>query len=207
MGDKKGGYSSETAKDKSGGVLIEQLKAGDEKAYETLYAHYQHKLRAYAYAITQSDIMAEEMVQEVFIKLWVDKKNLQPDLNFDYYIFKVTRNLAFNHLKKTARNERLKREQLARIANNNFSTQDNLTFEEYQRIVWEIAKKLPAQKKAIYELFHQKGLSNEAIAVQLGISLKTVQNNQSEIIKTIKANLRRLAGVTLPLLPVMVIFG
>ena len=193
-------------KDNSETALIGRLKVGDETAFEAIYNRYQQKVRAYAYVITHSEFRAEEMVQEIFMKLWTSRSNLSPELSFEHYLFKMTQNMAFDYLKKVASSERLKKEQAALIGKAGNNTRNIITFKEYQEVSGEVADGLPEQKRAIYKLSLLKGLSNEEISGRLGISLKTVRNNRSQIVKTIKKRLRRIAEITLPFLPFLLIF-
>ena len=193
-------------KDNSETALIGRLKVGDETAFEAIYNRYQQKVRAYAYVITHSEFRAEEMVQEIFMKLWTGRSNLSPELSFEHYLFKMTKNMAFDYLKKVASSERLKKEQAALIGKAGNTTGNIITFKEYQEASSEVVDGLPAQKRAIYKLSLLKGLSNEEISSRLGISLKTVRNNRSQIVKSIKKRLRRIAEITLPFLPFLLMF-
>ncbi|MCG8321355.1 MAG: RNA polymerase sigma-70 factor [Cytophagales bacterium] len=196
MGSTTGGKSRASNLDSSESQLIKRIKAGDEDAFMDIYKHYQVRLKAYALVITDCRYLADEMVQEVFLKIWLTRSKLNPELNFSHYIFKITRNLAFDHLKKVARNERLKKEQAANInhaASN--STQDAFTFKEYQRILKDVIAELPAQKRLIYELSRNEGKSNKEIAAELHLTVKTVQNHLGLALRAIKEKLKANAEI------------
>ena len=187
-------------------ALIERVKADDEDAFVALYNNYKKKLRAYALVITDSSYLADEMVQEAFIKVWRIRKNLDSELNFKHYLFKITKNLAFDHLKKVARDKKLKAEQSKNIQNAHYSTEQALTFKEYLDLVDKVIQQLPTQKKIVYDLSRRQGKSNQEIANQLGLSIFTVKNHLGYALNAVKAKLRVAAEITLPFLPVMLFF-
>ena len=179
--------------------LIEEIKRGDEAAFKTIYDRYQGKLRHYAFLITKSRTLADEILQEAFLKIWLKRAALKPELSFNHFLFKVAKNLAMRHLEKVARDERLKNEQFKNIKRYSNNTQDTVTFEEYRRQINAIVEALPDRKQSIYKLSRHEGKSKEEIAQELGISVKTVHNHLWEILQTIKERLKLDADVTLPL--------
>ena len=184
----------------SEGELVARIKKGDEEAFEKIYQRYCQKIHVYARRITHCQFIAEEMVQEVFLKIWLNRNNLNPDLNFGNYLLKTTRNTAINHLRKVASDDRLKHEQSENAKHAKNETEDTLTFEEYRDLMQKAVEKLSPKIRVIYILSREQGKSNEEIAAELGISLKTVQNNIALALKAIKANLPGIVEITLPLL-------
>ena len=180
--------------------LVKKMKAGDGDAFIEIFKYYQDRLKAYTLVITNSRYLADEMVQEVFMKIWMIRSNLDPELDFSHYLFKIARNLAFDHLKKVARNERLKREQAENIKNNSYNIQDAFTFREYQDILHKALEELPSQKRLIYEMSRHDGKNNKEIAAELHLSVKTVQNHLNLALQSIKEKLKVTAEITVPLL-------
>lgn len=200
MGSTKGDNTSALDAESDESVLIEKIKEGNEDAFVAIYKRYRDKLKTYALVITDSQPVADDMVQEVFLKVWDNRKKLNPDLNFSHYIFKVTRNMALNYLKKTARHRHLIKNHAERIKDASYSTQDTITFREYQSIFKDALKSLPPQKKLVFELSRHEGKSNKEIAEQLGLSIFTVKNHLAFALKTMKEKLRIKAEITLPFL-------
>ncbi|HEX4849350.1 MAG TPA: sigma-70 family RNA polymerase sigma factor, partial [Puia sp.] len=83
-------------------LLVEQLIAGDEKAFGKIYAFYQSRLFLFAFRFTKSKSQAEEVVQEVFVRLWTKREQIRIEKNFSAYITRVAKNLILDGLKKAA---------------------------------------------------------------------------------------------------------
>ena len=183
--------------------LVKKIKAGDEAAFKAMYDRYQKKLRHYAFLITKSQFYADDILQKAFMEIWMGRERLKPELSFNHYLFKITRNLALKHLRKVARDQNLFQKQLEHIQTATNNTQDNLTFKEYQRLLDDIILTLPPRKKSVYNLSRREGKNNKEIAEQLGISEKTVKNTLSEAVKTVKEKLWKTAEITVSFLLVL----
>jgi RNA polymerase sigma factor (sigma-70 family) len=83
-------------------TLVINLIAGDERAFRAIFDRYRDCLYGYCLKFTKSKEAAEEIVQDVFVKVWETRSNLNPDLSFKAYLYQITKNLAFNFLKKAA---------------------------------------------------------------------------------------------------------
>lgn len=180
--------------------LIQMVKRGDEDAFKTLYDHYQPQLRAYAWGIMKSWELADDVAQEVFLRVWLKRKDLDPDLNFNSYLFKIAKNLVLRHFEKMARDERLKQEVLINSRRAHDETQNSMIFKDYRKILWSAIQGLPPQKKQVYILSRYEWKNNKEIANELNLSVKTVQNHLGLALEAIKEELRRWGDITLPLL-------
>ncbi|MCG8321298.1 MAG: RNA polymerase sigma-70 factor [Cytophagales bacterium] len=203
MGTVNGDLSQEMNTDTDESILIKRIKSGDEIAFKVVYDRYQRRLRHYAFKITKSRFMADELLQEAFLRIWLDRKKLKPELSFDHYLFKVAKNLALKHFRKVALDERLKKQQLNNIEKVSNATQNIITFKEYQHLVQEVIQNLPPRNRSIYLMSRQEGKSNQAIATALNISEKTVRNNLVLALKAIKEKLLHTTEITLTLLLVV----
>src|SRR5690349_865992 len=92
--------------------LLNKLRAGDQLAFAQIYNRYRSKIYRYACNLCKSAETAEEVVQEVFIRIWQKKDQINPELNFDAYLKKITLNHVLNQLKKIARDKVLELEVL-----------------------------------------------------------------------------------------------
>lgn len=166
--------------------LLTKLRNGDQLAFAQIYNQYRSKMYTYAYNLCKSPETAEEIVQEVFIRLWQKKEQINIDLNFNAYIKKITLNHVLNHLKKVAREKSLQEEVLGYIEAIRNTTEDNLLEKELVKTYNEAIALLPPQKKIIYQLSRDEDLTHDQIAERLNISKNTVKNHMVEATKFIR---------------------
>lgn len=185
-------YSSEQLEDKD---LLIKLRKGDELAFVKIYNQYRHKIHTYAYQLSKSTDVAEEIVQEVFIRIWQKREQINVDLSFNGYIKKITLNHVLNHLKKVSREKSLQEEvfQLIEVSHNR--TEDELLEKELRKIYAEAITQLPAQKKLIYQMSRTEELSHEEIALKLNISRNTVKNHMVEASRFVREYVRKNGGI------------
>ncbi len=171
-------------------LLVLGLKEGNEEAFKTLYQHFCTKLYHYIFQYVKSAHVSEELVQEVFIKIWLKRSELKEKKDFSSFLFVVTRNMIYDHLRKLANRNKLHKtyfEFQELLTNRTF---DDVQLKEYERFLNNIVHTLSKQKQKIYILSTKEGKNDKEIAEILGISSKTVKNNLWEILKVIKEQLR-----------------
>lgn len=167
--------------------LLTKLRNGDQLAFAQIYNQYRSKMYAYASNLCKSPETAEEIVQEVFIRLWQKKEQINTDLNFSAYIKKITLNHVLNHLKKVARERSLQVEVFQYIDAIRNTTEDNLLEKELLKTYDEAIALLPPQKKIIYQMSRNEEMTHDQIAEQLNISKNTVKNHMVEATKFIRS--------------------
>ncbi|GGN07143.1 DNA-directed RNA polymerase sigma-70 factor [Dyadobacter beijingensis] len=176
-------------------ILLLSSKA-DETAYTTLFDLYKHKLYGYLLSLTGSGMLAEDIVQDVFIKIWTDRENLAEVRNFDSYLFRMSKNHAINHFRKMSQ-ETLIISEIFKAEPSQNSTDDSIALQETERLLEAAIEKLPAQQKTVYKLSRHQGLSHEEIADMLKISVHTVRNHIVQAMAAIRTHLRSQADVYL----------
>ncbi|MEJ2901103.1 RNA polymerase sigma factor [Pedobacter panaciterrae] len=167
--------------------LLKKLREGDQLAFAQIYNLYRSKIYLYACNLCKSAETAEEVVQEVFIRIWQKKDQINPELNFDAYIRKITLNHVLNHLKKIARDKVLQEEVLNYMDAIRHSTDDSLLEKELLKTYDEAIALLPAQKKLIYQMSRNEEMTHEQIAERLNISKNTVKNHMVVATKFIRS--------------------
>jgi len=167
--------------------LLTRLRSGDQLAFAQIYNQYRSKMYAYAYNLCKSAETAEEIVQEVFIRLWQKKEQINVELNFSAYIKKITLNHVLNHLKKVARDKCLREEIFSYIEAIRNTTEDNILEKELLKTYDEAIALLPPQKKIIYQLSRNEEMTHDQIAEKLNISKNTVKNHMVEATKFIRS--------------------
>lgn len=174
--------------------IISLLKKGEQSAFREIFHLYEKKLYAFVFTITKSHYSTEELLQEIFIKLWQERERIDTSLSFNAFVYTIARNLTYNHLRKIANQENLKQEMWRNISYLN-DVENHIIYSEYEDILEDILMQIPQRKRSIYILSKQEGKTNEEIADLLGISQKTVKNHLWKTLQTIKSQLEPYLGI------------
>lgn len=157
-----------------------------EDSFKRLFDRYKNRLYGYVLAISHSSFAAEEITQEVFIKLWLCRDILHEVDNLDGYIFTIARNRTLNYFRKAANDSRLLRalqEQVTPPPNN---VEERATVTEYDQMLRDALARLSPQRRLVYQLSRDNGLNHEEIAQQLHLSRNTVKNHMVEALRFIR---------------------
>ena len=140
-----------------------------DDSFKCLFDNYKNRLYGYVLAITHSHYTAEEITQEIFIKLWLCRDILSQVDNLDGYIFTIARNKTLNHLRKAAYDVRLLKELQARASTGAFSNnvEERAMVNEYDRLLQDALALLSPQRRLVYVMSRQRGLNHAEIAHQL----------------------------------------
>ena len=156
---------------------VKCLINGDEEAFVALYNKYHRKIYYTALKMTQSDDVAQDVTQNVFIKVWETRAKLDPEQNFEAYISVICRNTIFDVFRKATQEEALKKElqQFAEIAES--PDDDDDFYETYKNLLDEAIAALPPQRRNIFTLCKLKEKSYDEVARRMNISRSTVQDH------------------------------
>lgn len=161
-------------------ILLKSLKAGSEKAFETIYSRYVGKLYNFMLGMTGgNEYMAEEMVQIAFIALWETRDRINPDKSIISYLAVIAKNTLFNKQRRQTV-EFLYREQLLREETvYDVSTEKKIEEKWLKESLNEIIEKMPPGRQRVFRMSRQQGLSTKEIAEKLGITVSTVETQIS----------------------------
>lgn len=177
--------------------LLKQLAKGDSCAFKKLYNHYHQDVYAYGFSMLKSKENAEEIVQDVFLKVWKNRRVLRLDTSFKSYIFTITRNTCLNLIVKLKNDKRLKSSILEKYHENLNTTEAKILDAEYARVKNKIFEQLPPRRKLIFELSRNEGLSYADISDKLGISISTVKGQMNKSLEFIRTFLRTNTDISL----------
>lgn len=181
--------------------VLELLAEGSQPAFNQLFDYYRARIYNAALRFLKSRELAEEVVQEVFLKVWLRREEWVRVLHFESYLFTMTRNQIFDGLKKLAQESAAKREFTHTIQPVN-DTDNSLIERQYEELLLEVVNQLPPQQKQIFRLARIEGMSHQAIAEQLHISRLTVKTHMAKALHAIRQNLQHYI-TTFALLPVI----
>ena len=163
---------------------VEALCNGNHKAFEDIFIMYFRRVKVFIGGIIKSDADAEELAQDVFIKLWLNREQIDVTKSLNAYLYAIARNATFNYLK----HRMVEQSYLCGYKPvGDVDTPEEIYFAREIKLLIEMTvTQMPAQRRSIYILSRDKGVSNEDIANQLNFSKKTVENQLSLALKEIR---------------------
>ncbi|SHM03829.1 RNA polymerase sigma-70 factor, ECF subfamily [Chitinophaga jiangningensis] len=169
--------------------LLVRTADGDETAFAQIHQHYWNEVYALALAFLKSPALAEDIIQEVFIKLWLKRTQLTEIQEFTPYLMVMVRNEIISHLRKAATRQK----QLEQYSNGSLSLQElpAASITETTAVINSALASLPPKQQQIFAMSREQGLSHEAIAAQTGLSKKTVANTITIALNAIRTYLHR----------------
>lgn len=177
-------------------TLLRQLADGDREAFRNLYDLHRDKLFFYTLRLTDSKQQAEDILQDVFIKVWNNRESLKDLRSFDAWLFTLAKNQVINGFKRAS----LERTILADLGSAASEEFDPVTqavdYNETNRFLQEAINQLPPQQKIIYHLRREQGLKNNEIADQLNISPLTVKKHIAQASRSLRILLEKQIGLT-----------
>lgn len=153
--------------------ILFRLSKDDEKAFEYIYWKYNSHIYNFANSLLYSEDIAENVTQNVFMKIWEKRHDIDPDQNFNAYLFTIARNMVYKETE-----QRLTSEQYVDEYENDapdFSTEQTLDYHFTDEYYHRLVEELPPARREIFKLSRFKKLSNKEIASLLSISEKTVE--------------------------------
>jgi RNA polymerase sigma-70 factor (ECF subfamily) len=166
--------------------LLAGIANGSEEAFRTLFAKYRHKVYSFSLYFTRSAFIAEDITQEVFLKIWMNRQSMTEIKNMEAWIITVTRNLCFNQLKKTAYEQKVKISLAEKELESEESTEAYISYKEQRTRIGEAVENLSPAERLVFRLNRDQGMKKEEIARQLKISPNTVKTHLVNALKKIR---------------------
>jgi len=170
--------------------LAQRIKLGDEKAFELLFRKYYVRLCGFANKFLNDPDQAEEIVQEVFTKIWKGRADIDPEDSLKAYLFKIAQNLSLNKLRrKKVESGYAEIYKLVYIEQQEFSAFESILARELEEHIAHSIEKLPAECRKVFKLSRIEGLKYREIADTLHISVKTVEAQMSKALRLLRLEL------------------
>ena len=165
-------------------ILTYQLKAGSADAYKKIFNQYYKPLCSFAKKFVFDLAVAEDIVQDLFVKFWVQRSEIHLKTSLKAYLFQSAKNECLNYLKHQSVKEKYKMH-IANASTDRFFN-DNLEEEEINQLIYLTIESLPPRCKQVFEMSRFDGKSIEEIALELSVSPNTIKNQLVSALKRIR---------------------
>ncbi|MBO9591949.1 MAG: RNA polymerase sigma-70 factor [Niabella sp.] len=178
-------------------VLFQQICAGNEQAFKTCFDLHKAELFKVAFRLTKLQDIAEEIVQDVFMSLWISRRHLAKVKDPVAYLYRILLNKTAAYLKNEANQRRIIKAAALQYRQADVNTtEQTVDSNESLRLIERVLDQLPPQQKIVYKLSQQEGLSNDEIAARLQISPHTVRSHLSKATTVVRTMLKDRAIIT-----------
>jgi len=167
--------------------LIPAVRRDDHYAFDELFRKYGPSLFSFVISVLKDEFEAEEVVQDVFLKIWEKRRDLDLSLSFKSYLFTIALNTTKNRYRKKLQGEKYKQDVALELNINQTSDFDAIEYRNLLDYVDKIIEKLPPSRREIFILSKKDGLKNPEIAKLLNISEQTVKNQLVSAMKFLRS--------------------
>ena len=179
--------------------LIDGLKKGDQKVFNDIFEAYYAPLCRYCNQIVYDPDVAEEIVQDLFCKIWIKREELEITTSLKSYLYKAVLNHSVNHLNYTKLEDKY-REYIGFNLNEGFDSPiDMLNEEDIRQILSLALMKMPEKRRMIFEMSRKEDMKYSEIAEKLNISQKTVEAQMTKALDYLRKVFFEMTGVLLPI--------
>ncbi|MEZ5199388.1 MAG: RNA polymerase sigma-70 factor [Bacteroidales bacterium] len=169
--------------------LVEKLQKGDIEAFDLIFKKYGDRLFGFALKYLKSKEETEELVQDVFLKIWENKKNIKKESSLKSYLFTI----AYHNMCKVFRrkhiNERFK-EEISTVKKHVFNLEEELEYKATLEQLTQLIAELPEKQKIIFIKSRNEGKSSKEIAKEMNLSPGTVDNQISLALKYLRKSIK-----------------
>lgn len=177
--------------------IIAALANDKEEPMEELFNYYYPRLLNFSRKFLKIEDGIDDIIQEVFVKIWQNRKKINSQTTFNSWIFTITRNLLLNELRSRLNNEKT-RDEIQRLSMaKEYSSTNEIEYRDVKEKVDQLINTLPERQKEIFIFSRTEGLSHKEIAEKLGINTKTVEYHITLAVKYLKENLKSMGVISL----------
>ena len=166
--------------------LLVKLRQNDEQAFNALYKAYSKPLYLRMLRMTKSAEDTDELLQELFIKLWDNRKSIDAEKSFQSYLYTIAHHLVSNYFRKIASDRNLIKSLLSNAVDYYLNAQELMENKEASALLMQAVDQLTPQRKQVFQLCKLEGKSYEEAAAIMGISIATVNSHMTKSLQSIK---------------------
>ena len=176
--------------------LVKSLKKGDISSFDRLYQQYYKKVYLFARGILKSHEDAENIVQEVFIKIWEKHNRLDENQSFESFVYTISYNTSISLIRKRLSENSFLEEWYRRLENEK-QVVNEADYNDLQERTMKLIDQLPRRRRQVYRMSREEGLTYAEISRKLGISVNTVENHMAASLKFLRQHLEDTLAVGL----------
>ncbi|RXF69342.1 RNA polymerase sigma factor [Arcticibacter tournemirensis] len=180
--------------------LLYRLSKGDEAAFVSIFDLYSARIYNFIIKYVQSPPLAEDLTQEVFMKLWESRAQVTKIESFKAYLFVIARNHTLNSLKKAFKSEAAVGEVVKNYVTQRSNTEEDILHKEYLQFLKRVLDSLPERSRRIFILCREEGKSYEEVAAAMGISKNAVKNHMVFSMKLLRSSVQKDLGISMGVL-------
>jgi len=174
-------------------LLVTQLRAGNVLAFEQIFNMYQSKLYHFVRITLSNDNDAEEIVQEVFLKVWARREQIDVSKSFKSYLYAITKNEIHDHLRKVLQQKKFIEQTIHELSIGDNDVEKIVNFRETDQVIKELINSLPQKRRKVFELSRLEGKTYKQIALEMDISENTVDTQMRKALLFLREKLVKLA--------------
>lgn len=167
-------------------ILLNALREGSTAAFKLLYDHYSPLVFRKLVKMIKHTPLAEELTQDVFVKIWDKRAVIDNEKHFSYYILTIANNTVTDLYRKASRDKRLEEMIISSSVDVYNPVEEMLYYKESEMLLNKAIEDLPPQQRIVFKMCKIDGKSYEEAAASLGISISTVSNHIGKATKKIK---------------------
>jgi len=169
--------------------ILLQLKQGDAHAFDLIYKHYSFKIYRNILRLVKQEEVAEEILQDVFMRVWEKRESLSVETSFKSYLFRVGHNLVMDLFRRAAFDRDLLSHIVSISTELYHPTDELMDLKDTQVLLNEAIEALPPQRKKIYLLCKIEGKSYQEVSELLNVSTSTISDHIVKATKTVREHL------------------
>ncbi|WP_298652723.1 RNA polymerase sigma-70 factor [uncultured Proteiniphilum sp.] len=170
---------------------LTNLAEGDHRSYELLFLAYHPKVYHFLYGFIKNEEEAYDMAQEIFYKVWVNRKTMGEIKSFKAYLFTMARHMIYNYYEHTLVKEKYTLSRLAQ--SETYEPEQDMFAKDLALLIDLVVSQMPEQRQRIFKMSRKEGFSSDEIASRLNIHKRTVENHISKALSDLRKALQYIS--------------
>lgn len=187
--------------------LIGLLKTGDERAFAVLYDQYKERLAGNLYKLLKSEELTKEILQDLFLKIWDTRGQLDPQKSFRSYLFKIGEHMVTDYYRRAARDKNMRNKMILANTELYSHVEESLFSKENAELLQQAVNQMPAQRRQVFTLCKLEGKSYKEVEQIMGINAKTINSHLFQANKFLKQHFNPRSGAAMAMVLSAVLKG